>query len=497
MATGMDVTGVTRVEIDMAWIEEHWLRLFFVAAYLAMLVHHCRVSKQHTSRLEDYLIAGRGLGGWVVALSFYATFVSTNTFIGQAGKSWDVGLIWYVKLVVFAVFCYLSWYLIAPRFVAKAKEYNSLTVADFIGFRYDSTLLRRASALVIVVASTLYLTAIYKGSALALQQFLGLEYRTAAVAIFIVVTAYTVAGGFRSVVLTDAVQGLLMAIGAIAMLVAVVAQGGGVGAILETLRAQDPNLVSWKGNMPLMAILGLALSGGVKLLVEPRQLSRFYGLRDDRALHIARVVSPILIVLTLFCVLPIGALAHALVPPGAIEDSDLVIPYLLGTADLFGPTLSAFFLLVLLSAAMSSLDSVLLVAASAVSRDLLIIDDDDTRAIARTRVWVVVVSLISMMLALNPFGDIVEITAFSGSLYAACFLPTLVMGLYWRRGTATGALACIILGSATVIGWHFAARAGWTSLHEVYVGFAVALVAYIGASLLTAPSARVDGEQVP
>ena len=106
-----------------------------------------------------------------------------------------------------------------------------------------------------------------------------------------------------------------------------------------------------------------------------------------------------------------------------------------------------------------------------------------------------VVSLISMMLALNPFGDIVEITALTGSLYAACFLPTLVMGLYWQRGTATGALACVILGSATVIGWHFAARAGWTGLHEVYVGFAVALVAYVGVSLLTAPKTHVTQTQ--
>jgi Na+(H+)/acetate symporter ActP len=37
-----------------------------------------------------------------------------------------------------------------------------------------------------------------------------------------------------------------------------------------------------------------------------------------------------------------------------------------------------------------------------------------------------------MLLALNPWGDIVEITAFSGSLYAACFLPSLVIGLFWK-----------------------------------------------------------------
>ena len=455
-----------------------------------MLAYHCWVAKRRTRSLADYLIAGRGLGGWLVALSFYATFVSTNTFIGQAGKSWDVGLIWYLKLVVFGVFCYLAWYGVAPRFVAQARKYGSLTVSDFLGSRYRSLALRRASAAVICAASTLYLVAVYKGSALALQQFLGLEYAVALVAIFLVVTSYTIAGGFRSVVLTDAVQGLLMLIGSVAMITVVISKGGGVAAILEHLRAEDPALVSWRGKMPLMSILGLSLAGAVKLLVEPRQLSRLYGLKDDHALRLARIVAPLLIIVTYVCLLPIGALAHALIPAQEIQDTDLIMPYLLGTAELFGPIISSFFLLVLLSAAMSSLDSVLLVAASSVSRDLVVMGDEDPRVISRTRWWVMVLSLASMSLALNPFGDIVEITAFSGSLYGACFLPTLVLGLYWNRGTAAGSLACVFLGSATVIGWFFARRAGWISWHEVYVGFVVALMAYIGVSLLSSAPAR-------
>ena len=476
----------------MIWLGEYWLPLVFVGAYLAMLVHHCRIANRLTNTVEDFLVAGRGLGGWVVALSFYATFVSTNTFVGQAGKSWDAGLIWYVKLPVFVSLAYLAWYVVAPRFVAKARQYGSLTVADFLGYRYDMPALRMASAAVIFAASVLYLIAVYKGSAHSLEQFLGLPYSWSAVAIFLVVTAYTLAGGFRSVVLTDAVQGLLMAVGAVALLVAVLVKGGGLAAILDTLRDQDPRLVSWEGKMPLMAILGLALAGGVKLMVDPRQLSRFYGLQSEGALRLAQVVAPLLILLTYLCVLPIGALAHAFIDAGEITESDKVMPYLLGTSEVFGPTLSSFFLLVLLSAAMSSLDSVLLVAASAVDRDLLLMGGDNVRAITRTRVWVVVISLLSMLLALNPFGDIVEITAFSGSLYAACFLPTLVLGLYWQRSTPIGAFSCVVVGSATVIGWFVAERVGWTSMHEVYPGFAVALATYVVVSLLTTPTSSTE-----
>ena len=469
----------------MNWLTEHWLQLLLMAGYLAMLAHHCWAGKKGTHNLADYLIAGRGLGGWVIALSFYATYVSTNSFVGHAGKSWDVGLIWYIKGVVIIASCYFAWYVVAPRFFTMTREYHSLTLAEFLGRRYDSLTLRRVSALVIFLASWVYLVAVYKASALALQQFLGLEYRLAAAAIFVVVTTYTLAGGFRSVVLTDAVQGLLMAFGSVVLFVAVIIRGGGLTAILDTVRDQDPNLVSWQGNMPLAAVLGLSIAGAMKMLVDPKQLSRIDGLKDQGALRVARLVTPLLILITYICLLPLGAFAHALIPAGAIADSDHVMPYLLGTFEVLGPGLSSFFLLVLLSAAMSSLDSVLLVAASSMSRDVIITDGQDQKAIRQTRLWVVVLSLASMVVALNPFAGIVQIAAFSGSLYAACFLPTLVLGLYWKGGTSAGALACVSAGSITVIAWYFAKAAGWTTWHEVYAGTIVAFAVYVGVSMLT------------
>ena len=100
----------------MSWLEIYGWRLIFAIFYLAMLARHCLAGNRETKNLSDFLIAGRSLNGWIVAMSFYATFVSTNSFIGQAGKSWDVGLIWYIKALVFGVLCYVSWYFVAPRF---------------------------------------------------------------------------------------------------------------------------------------------------------------------------------------------------------------------------------------------------------------------------------------------------------------------------------------------------------------------------------------------
>ncbi len=457
----------------MEWIREHWLHLAFLTGYLGLLVRHAVHGHRRVRSLDDYLVAGRNLGGWVIGISFYATFMSTNTFIGAAGKSWDVGLIWCVGGAVYITCCCLAWFVVAPRFVPLTRKYESLTVADFLGTHYASPLVRKATALIVFFASVVYLVAIYRGSAIALRELLDVPYVTAAIAIFVVVTAYTLAGGFASVVMTDAVQGALMAAGAIGLLVAVLLRGGGVAAVLSSLASQDEALVSWQGKMPLATILALSLAVAIKYLVEPRQLSRFYGLQDTAAMRTASVVTLVLVIVTYVCLLPLGAFAHALIPAEAIDSSDEVIPYLLGATSVMGPLLGILFLLVLLSAAMSSIDSVLLVAASTMDHDLMAPDDTGPQAVRRTRAWVVVVSAASMLVAISPFtNDIMTITAFSGSLYGACFLPALVIGLFWSRPSEGVALVTLLTGALTVTSWFVARRLGWTSVHEVYAGLA-------------------------
>lgn len=473
----------------MEWFHDHSVALVFLGLYLLLLARHAWKGQQHVKSLSDYLVAGRQLGGWVVALSFYATFMSTNTFIGASGKSWSVGLVWCVGIFVYVGLCAVSWFVVAPRFIPLTRRYDSLTVADFLGHHYQSMALRRIAALIIVIASVIYLVAIYQGSALALASFLDLDYQLCVLLVFLVVTGYTLAGGFQSVVLTDALQGSLMVVGAIGMLVALLIKGGGLGPMLEELQAQDPRLVSWQGNLPLINVFGLALAVGIKYVVEPRQLSRFYGLKNKKALRTAAWVAPLLITITYVSLLPIGALAHAVIPLNAIDsaETDQVVPYLLGTTKIFGPFFSTLFLLVLISAAMSSIDSVLLVAGSAVDHDLLRRSrhQQPQGAVGRTRIWVVVTSAVTMLISISPVQkDIVTLTSLSGALYGACFLPALVVGLFWQRATAAASLISCGAGALTVIGWYTAKRFNVTEIHEIYAGLAVGLGTFFLLGLL-------------
>ena len=98
----------------------------------------------------------------------------------------------------------------------------------------------------------------------------------------------------------------------------------------------------------------------------------------------------------------------------------------------------------------------------------------------------IVCAVIAALFALNPMGGIVEITIFSGSLYAACFAPAILLGLHWRRGNPAGVILSFAVGIVTLLLWRFL---GLNSIiHEVipalFLSFLVyVLAAYIGREI--------------
>ncbi|HSG91602.1 MAG TPA: hypothetical protein VLA56_20455, partial [Pseudomonadales bacterium] len=168
------------------------------------------------------------------------------------------------------------------------------------------------------------------------------------------------------------------------------------------------------------------------------------------------------------------------------------VPSLL-IAGVFPQWVSSVLVLAMVAAAMSSLDSVLLVAASTLNRDLIGARraQTDRHAVRRTRGLVIALCALTAALAWRPPGGIVELTIWSGSLYAACFLPVLLGGLFTRRGDAPVALVSMLLGLATLLVWPF--TPGDAVVHEVFPALGASTLAFaLGCRLrpkLQAPAA--------
>ncbi len=230
-------------------------------------------------------------------------------------------------------------------------------------------------------------------------------------------------------------------------------------------------------------LLGIALSGSLKLLVDPRQVSRFYALKDDHSVKVGIWVAVGGIALIQLCLFPVGVLARALLD--GIVDTDMVIPTLITDPAIFPLWVADFLIIAMVAAAMSSMDSVLLVAASVLYKDLVETLRPTAHPLTWTRIGVVGFSVLAALIALNPPGGIVEITIFSGSLYAVCFFPAILFGLHWQKGTASAALASMIIGVTVLLGWMLLGPR--ESLHELFPGLAASCLTYVLISRRSAP----------
>ena len=485
-----------------SWLAEHWLASALTGLYIAALVVNAHTGLRASRSISGYYVGDRNMSGPLIGLSFFATFASTNSYIGHAGKGYEYGLAWMIMPVMLILFTFLSWRWIGPRTRALARNFDALTLPDFLAARFLSASdqerhpLRIASALVVMMCSLLYLVAVFKGAGHLFGQFFDVSYEVAIGLALILVMLYTSIGGFVSVVRTDALQGVLMIIGAMMIFYFVTDAAGGVTALGDLAEAPETAFVfELNGGIPFVVLLGISLSGSLKLIVDPRQTSRFFALRDQQALRTGMWVAIGGLAVVQLCLYPIGVYAHLLLDN--VQDTDLVVPLLVNDASIFPPWAGDFLFVAIVAAAMSSLDSVLLVAASTGYKNLLqpfrSVDKTNlTDPLRWTRGLVVAMAVFAAVIAFDPPADILQLTIFSGSLYAVCFLPAVVLGLYWSKGSAGAVLTSMAAGVVTLLVW--LALGYNVFIHEVFPALCVSAASYILVAIVK--NRRADLEEI-
>jgi len=107
-------------------------------------------------------------------------------------------------------------------------------------------------------------------------------------------------------------------------------------------------------------------------------------------------------------------------------------------------------------------------------------------------VWVALFALITAVIALRPPGGIVGLTVLSGSMYAACFAPAVLLGLFWRGGNGRAVVASFAAGLAVLLVWPLLPIGA--IIHQVFpaIGLALGVYAAIGRAGGNVPSAKLD-----
>ena len=474
--------------------------------YLGLMLAIGVYAYRRTANSSDYFLGGRTLGPWPAALSAGASDMSGWLLLGLPGYAFSSGLesLWLGGGLLLGT--WLNWLLVAKRlrtysFVAE----DAITLPEFFAKRFQdkSNLLQVISAFFILLFFLFYTSSGLVAGGKLFETVFGLDYTLALVIGTVCVVSYTLFGGFLAVSWTDLVQGLLMAAALVAVPVIAMQSEGGFDALFAAVEAKNPELLTiWNdaSGEPLtwIAIVSLA-AWGLGYFGQPHILARFAAIRSNADVPTARRIAVTWSAIAMAGAILVGFTGMIYVDTnlaGTLGDGEKIFMVLVNA--MFHPVVAGILLAAILAAIMSTADSQLLVSSSALAEDFYkqVFNKDATQkqVVLVGRVAVIGLSIIALLLALNPDSSVLGLVSYAWAGFGAAFGPTLVLSLYWSAMNRKGALAGVIVGGLTVVVWK-QLSGGLFDLYEIVPGIVLATIAIVAVSLATGePSDEVKAQ---
>ncbi len=475
--------------------------------YLVILIGIGVWSMKKTSSTEDYFLGGRGLGGWVAALSAQASDMSGWLLMGLPGSVYALGTgqAWIAIGLFIGTVC--NWLFISKRlrrYTIVAN--NSMTLPEFFENRFHDRkkIILTISSVVIVIFFLVYTASALASGGKLFNAVFGIDYRVALAIGAVVILVYTFLGGFLAVCTTDFVQGLLMLVGL--MVVPVCAYSFIDGSFEAQVTASgitgsysDYMSLFSNGGKPYRFIDILSqLAWGLGYCGMPHILVRFMAIKSEKEIKKSSAVAIIWCFLSLVAACIIGVLGRAYFGSDVLKDAENVFIEMINSvfnSKLALPFIGGIFICGILAAIMSTADSQLLVCASSVSKDIYknIIKPSasDKKVLQISRITVIIVAVLAFIIAWNPESSIMGLVSDAWAGLGSAFGPLVVASLFWKRTNLYGAVAGILSGGITVIIWDYIPLAGGrtiyaaTGIYSLLVGFVVSFAFIIVASLCT------------
>lgn len=475
-----------------------WWDTLVVAAYVPALVLLGAWVSRRQLHPEDYFLASRGSRWPAIGLALLASNISSTALIGLAGAAYATGISVYdyewsaaVILVFFCVF--------QLPFVLSSRVY---TMPEFLERRYD------ARARLYFAALTLFLNvtvdaaaALYSGSLLIRVLFPGTPLWLIIAVLAGAAGLYTVLGGLRAVIYTEAVQGVLLLFGAVVISLAAFARAGGWHAVMTSVPAASLSLirpagdpgVPWPGLLFGIPVLGFYYWCTNQFIVQRVLSARTLEHGRAGALFAGLLKLPVLFLM----VLP-GTCAIMLYPH--LPRADLVYPTLvfrLLPAGLLGVVAASF-----AAATMASVASTLNSTAALITMDLIRRTApalSDARVVRIGRLCTAALLLIAMLWA-PRLEDFLSLWQYLQAMLAYAVPPIVALfavGLFWRGANVAGANATLLAGTGCGVAL-FLANVVFhlVHLHFLYVApvlLAIDATILVGVSLWSGrPAGRVE-----
>lgn len=427
--------------------------VFYVAAILFVGVWFGRKNK--TTR--DFFFGGQRFSWWLIAFSLVATLVGSYSFVKYSRAAYSYGLA--------SSQTYFNDWALMPLLLfgwLPILYFSRITsVPEYFGRRFNSTVRFWATVSVLIYLISYIGVNLYTMGTV-LHHLLGWDVFWAAATIASISIIYVTFGGQTSVIMTDLFQGLMLLLAGLLILVLGIHFMGGFGEFWQHLPREHRlafNNFNTDRSFPSVGIFwqDAVANSAFFYFLNQGILMRFMAAKSVKEARKAAVALPLILMPVAAIVVACGGwVARALVNSGALPEMEPDQAFYIASEFLARPGVFGLILAALTAALMSTVDT-LITAVSAVAvndvyRPYFNPDASDRQLLAIARLTAVGVTILGV--ALVPvFAGFRTIYEAHGAMTAAVTPPLVValfMAVFWRRYTATAALATIIGGLTAI-----------------------------------------------
>jgi solute:Na+ symporter, SSS family len=446
-----------------------------IIGYLLGIVAVGWWGKRRARSTSDFLVAGRRLGPAMYSGTMAAIVLGGASTIGGVGLGYQYGLsgAWMVFTIGLGLLA------LSVFFSARIARLKVYTVSEMLDLRYGgragviSGVVMWAYTLMLAVTSTIAYATIF-------DVLLDMNRTLAIVLGGSIVVAYSTLGGMWSITLTDMVQFVVKTIGVLLLLLPIaVVKAGGFGEMKAKLPTSYFDPLGIGGETIFTYVLIYTFG----MLIGQDIWQRVFTARNDTTARWGGTVAGTYCLAYALAGAVIGTAAKVLYPNLANADDAFATI----VKDELPVGVRGLVLAAALAAVMSTSSGALIACATVANNDIWSRlrgrtssgDHDEVRG-NRAFILVMGVAVIGTAIALN---NVVEALTVAYNLLVGGLLVPILGGLLWKRGTAQGALASVIVGGLAVIG--LMAGYGILANEPVYYGLLASLVVYVAVSLAT------------
>ncbi|CAM3720413.1 sodium:solute symporter [Aeromicrobium ponti] len=435
----------------------HWIDILIVAVYMIGLIYMgYRLSKGMKTQ-QDYFVGGRSVAMFPIALSIAATTISANSFIGGPGWSYNSGLMAFMLNFSIPLVLAVTLSVFLPFFynlrVTSIYEYIEMRLGNksrllvVLGFLASN---------IIQVGSFLFIPS------LVIQQFTGWSLTTVVPIVVAVAIIYTLLGGIKAVIWTDAVQMFVLWGGLIATIV-IALKGLNMGFFEAMsvakqegkLAALDPSFDIKLENGVWVALIGGFFMWLKYFATDQTQTQRMFSAKSVADVKRSLCISGFVMNITYFLFMLIGVLLFVFFGGREFDNSNnMMITFI---ADNIPIGVLGLIIAGVFASAMSSVDSVLNSVTTVFVKDIYetYVTKGKEASLKVSMVFTLVFGVLLIGFTLLAFSgttaSILQVVGSYLSYFSGSILALFVLAMFTSKANDKGVAAGFILGIAITI----------------------------------------------